>query len=240
MPNAIDLTGQRFGKLKVIDRMGKSLSGAWRWNVICDCGVRTIRQSGQLKRIKSCGCITGYNAAIALGREIHGMSQSPEFGVWYGMKVRCGFTGQKGHKNYVGRVSICPEWRRSFSAFYADMGPRPSENHSIDRINNDGDYEPDNCRWALPKTQTNNRRNTFFVNGVPLTYWAEQNSVSRISAWGLLTKGLTPEEVLLRLKEPKFSCTVEGESMTIPEAAKKLGIKKVTAYRWLKKGKLKP
>ena len=116
MPNAIDLTGQRFGKLKVIDRMGKSLSGAWRWNVICDCGVRTIRQSGQLKRIKSCGCITGYNAAIALGREIHGMSQSPEFGVWYGMKVRCGFTGQKGHKNYVGRVSICPEWRRSFSA----------------------------------------------------------------------------------------------------------------------------
>lgn len=93
--------------------------------------------------------------------EQHGMSDSPQYMVWITMKKRCYNRNYDEFHNYGGRgIKVCDRWRNSFSAFYQDMGSRPTKNHQIDRINNDGDYEPDNCHWVLPRTNASNRRTT--------------------------------------------------------------------------------
>jgi len=95
--------------------------------------------------------------------KMHGMSKSQEHAIWRGMISRCSNTNRQRSKNYVGRgIKVCERWQK-FENFYADMGPRPSPGHSIERSNNDGNYEPDNCRWATPTEQATNRRRTRFV-----------------------------------------------------------------------------
>ncbi|WP_417353520.1 hypothetical protein [Flavobacterium alkalisoli] len=88
----------------------------------------------------------------------HGLYKSPEYKVWTEMKRRCHKETASGYERYGGRgISVCDRWKDSFSAFYEDMGPRPSVNHSIDRMDNDGNYEPSNCRWATNSEQMKNR-----------------------------------------------------------------------------------
>lgn len=91
----------------------------------------------------------------------HGMTKSPEFGAWDGMRDRC---ANRLDPNYGGRgIRVCERWQSSFEAFYEDMGPRPSSHHSLDRIDVNGDYEPGNCRWATRKEQCRNTRRSVFV-----------------------------------------------------------------------------
>lgn len=103
-------------------------------------------------------------------KPIHGMSYTPEYEAWKGAKRRCGNPRYRQYRLYGGRgIRVCAEWRASFQAFYADMGPRPSDAHSLDRINPDGNYEPANCRWALITQQNRNfsaRNSSLGVNGV--------------------------------------------------------------------------
>lgn len=98
------------------------------------------------------------------GFELHGLTDTPEHNVWGHMRQRCHNTKNKSYKDYGGRgITICDRWRISFQSFYQDMGPRPSADHQIDRIDNDGNYEPSNCRWATRETQLNNYRRNRFI-----------------------------------------------------------------------------
>lgn len=98
------------------------------------------------------------------GKVTHGLSASSEHGIWSKMKARCLNINDPSYENYGARgIVVCDRWLNSFENFYKDMGPRPSKNHSIDRINNDGNYEPSNCRWATKKQQIDNRRTSILI-----------------------------------------------------------------------------
>jgi len=151
--NAIDISGKRFGRLKVIEYAGTSA-----WLCKCDCGKEKIMRSYSLRKmgIISCGC---YSAELARKRKfIHGYQGTPEFRAWCAMKSRCTNSNLPKWERYGGRgIKVAKEWQTDFMAFYNHIGKRPSPTHSLDRINNDGNYEPGNVRWATKSEQAFNR-----------------------------------------------------------------------------------
>ena len=161
----IDLTGQRFGKLTVIKRSeNKEYQNCRQTHVQflcqCDCGNKVVVTSNNLRtgHTQSCGC---EKIQLVVNRsKKHGMTNTRLYGVWNTMRQRCLNPNNHKYKNYGGRgIKVCDEWLHDFMAFYdwsMDNGYKPGL--TIDRINNDGNYEPNNCRWTTMKVQNNNRR----------------------------------------------------------------------------------
>lgn len=166
MPKRIDIAGKRFGRLTALEYLGEQ-----RWRCRCDCGNSPIVHSAKLRRgqTKSCGCYRR-DRAVA-DATIHGMGATPEHKSWAGMIERCNNANNPAFHRYGGRgIKVCGRWRfgdggkHGFVCFLEDMGPKPSRAHSIDRYpNQDGDYEPGNCRWATWKEQRRNRADTVVV-----------------------------------------------------------------------------
>jgi len=163
-PNAIkhnhrfqDLTGQRFGRLLVLEYFDIQ-STKPRWKCQCDCGEIVFVISQNLKRGAqvSCGCKRSDNGKE---RATHRMCQTAEYYAWIHAKSRCFNPKDRDFENYGARgIIMCKEWDESFEAFYAYVGPIPNHSYSLDRIDNDGNYEPGNVRWATKWEQKNNRR----------------------------------------------------------------------------------
>lgn len=161
MSRLIDRTGKRFGVFTVISRAkGRGHDNGAEWSCLCDCGRRFFLVSRDFYRgKKSCGCL--FKELISAAQTTHGNARpgrvTTEYRSWQKMKRRCDAADDKDFHRYGGRgITICKRWRK-FENFLKDMGRKPSRIHSIDRINNDGNYEPGNCRWATPKQQARNR-----------------------------------------------------------------------------------
>lgn len=162
MSARLDLVGQSFGRLTVL-AFAQIEREATRWLCECRCGARLVVAGRNLRsgNTASCGCLHREIAADCGRRSrIHGEGAgTPEYKSWAAMKARCLNPADKDFPSYGGRgVQICARWRNDYAAFLADMGRRPSIQHTLDRFpNNDGDYEPSNCRWATKSEQALNR-----------------------------------------------------------------------------------
>lgn len=174
-----------------------------RWLCQCVCGTkRPVRTSHLRSRAsKSCGCIHQHGES-RISRSQHGMYLSPEYRAWAHMIERCHNPGAQSYANYGGRgIRVCERWRVSFVAFMADMGQRPSPHHSIDRFpDNNGNYEPENCRWAIPKQQMRNtRRNRLLTHAgktMCLTDWALETGLNYVTILGRLRRGWSVGQAL--------------------------------------------
>lgn len=192
----INLTGQKFDRLTAISYAGRHNRDSY-WNCLCSCGKESVVTTSHLRKrtIKSCGC---------LRRDIlttHGHSKStPEYRIWSAMKTRCTNPRQEGFPNYGGRgIKVCERWL-SFENFLADMGHRPSPTHEIDRIDNNGNYEPDNCHWATKRQNRNNRRDSRLLTHEGKTQsiaqWAEELGFNYSTLYQRLKLGWTTSSAL--------------------------------------------
>lgn len=165
-----DLAGNRFGRLIAIEMLNKSTYQGRIWFCQCDCGNTHLVSRAMLVsgKVRSCGCLLREHA-VSLSRT-HGLSHTPEWMAWHTMRDRCNNPNNQAYESYGGRgITVCPQWQDSFETFYCDMGSRP-EKMSLDRINNNLGYSPQNCRWVDRSTQQHNQRissrNTSGIRGV--------------------------------------------------------------------------
>jgi hypothetical protein len=172
----------RFGRLIVTSFSHRNKKRLFVWSCLCDCGNTHLVTSDALGsgKTRSCGCLMAeWRATLGERRKkTHRIIDSPLYRIWNTMHSRCGSTGSQSYPKYGGRgITVCDRWD-SFELFQSDMGPRPSDQHQIDRIDNDGPYSPENCHWATRGQNTRNKRNNVWLtlNGetMILSDWAQR------------------------------------------------------------------
>lgn len=189
----VDMLGQKYGRLTVIRIAGRNRHGQIEWNCACECGGYSVVVGSQLRYgiTKSCGCL--HRELTSAASTTHGMSKTPIYAIWHSMVDRCHLSSSHAYDRYGARgIKVCARWR-DFENFYADMGNRP-EGMSLERIDNDGDYSPDNVKWATQKEQANNRRcNVKYQYGdeeLTLAQWADRGMVCIGTLWSRLQRGV--------------------------------------------------
>lgn len=222
--------GDIFHRLTVIEFAGRNNRGVLIWRCRCSCGGETLAYGYGLKKgiKRSCGC---------LGREVtskrsttHGMTKTPTYNSWRCMMRRCYAPADIGYSRYGGRgITVCRQWRESFEAFLSGMGERPSKRHQIERIDNNGNYEPENCRWATRKEQARNRRSqrslTFDGETLCVTEWAERLGFTERQLRNRIHQGWPVERILTEpVNHTRRMLTHSGETLCIAEWARRTGL----------------
>ncbi len=196
---ACELIGSTVNLLTVLAMDMENTKRGVYMKCICRCGLAKSVSASLLrnKLVGSCGCAKkGNNYARK-----HGGNGTPEYEAWHAMKSRCYQKSDISFHNYGGRgITVCDDWRRSFSEFIRDMGARPSPEHSVDRIDPNGNYEPGNVRWGSEEEQCNNRRDNRFIefDGQRLTIsqWSRKLGINKLTIKHRLDYGWPPEKAL--------------------------------------------
>lgn len=197
-PKFQNLVGQKFARLLVISWDEANTTKASRFNCLCDCGKIKSCRAAELKSgsTVSCGC---YRIEHLLKScKTHGMSNRGIYEIWKGMRQRCLNPKNPNYKYYGGRgITICSRWN-NFANFSADMGRRPSPKHSMERIDNNKNYEKSNCRWATSTEQCGNRRTSRLLSyhgrTQPMCAWQKELGFSRHLIQQRLKRGWTIEQ----------------------------------------------
>ena len=238
-PQAKDEAGKRYGNLTVL-KFAHVKRGV-HWLCQCDCGNTAVVAGHHLRRggVTTCGCVH-YKA--------NGMSGSPVYKVWQQIKERCYNPKNTHYKNYGGRegqaITVCARWLESFVNFFEDMGERPFDGATVERVDNDSGYSPDNCVWATRHEQMANSRAakllTFNGETKCLAEWArslgiDQKTITyRLKHWGLEKALSTPVTPPNRRRVRML--TYNGETHPLGEWARKLGINRATLSDRLSRG----
>lgn len=193
--------GQRFGRLVVTEERGVNNDSRKQWLCRCDCGVSRVVVGRQLLigSTRSCGCLRR-ETTIRL-KSTHGLCDLREHNIWANMLARCRNPKNKFYDRYGGRgITVCDRWK-SFANFYQDMGSAPG-GYSIDRIDNDGDYEPSNCRWATSREQSANSTLVHLVEfdgqQLPIAEWSRRFGVPAARIGKRLASGWDAEQAITR------------------------------------------
>ena len=198
---ARDLSGSEVGAWTVLYKLKTSMGYA-AYQCRCVCGTERPVRSCHLVggRSTNCGCIKAKD--LGDRRRTHGGSEGALYALWCGMKARCENPNHDSYHNYGGKgVVVCPEWRDDFGAFVRDMGARPSDKHSVERVDGNGLYASWNCRWATAKEQANNmsRNRLIIVGGEKMTMAlaAERFGINYGTLKTRLNKGIAPDAAVL-------------------------------------------
>ena len=229
MTRRINMVGQKYGKLTVVRESGKDHRG-YRYECKCDCGGVALNVAGtdlRCGRKTSCGCRFGER------RKTHGMSGTRQYYIWSNMKRRCDEPSNKEYHCYGGKgVTYCEGWK-DFSNFWADMKDGYAEHLTLDRINVDGNYSKDNCRWATLKEQENNRTNNLVLNyrgqNLTLAQIANITGTNYSSINNRLRRGMSIEDATSIPFQEQI--TFNGVTKSVKEYARATGM----TYHQLKK-----
>lgn len=245
--------GDKFGRLTVVEMTYKeSKSGRRRafWVCVCDCGGSNTVDSGNLRNGNTRWCSLCASKFKSSHRRKHGHSQhadgrnkaTKEYSTWSGMKGRCLNKKDTRYFDYGGRgISICREWIDSFESFLSDMGVAPSADHQIDRIDNNGNYEPDNCKWASRTENSNNKRNNYnlTINGETKTLanWEKFSGINQSTIKRRVTREWSSDKLLLPVSgtgnRAKKVSTPDGLFDSVKKAALHYGMGQTWIYERL-------
>ena len=207
MGKKIDLIGNRYGRLVVIEEAPRHQSGHARWLCKCDCGNTTKPVfGGDLRsgKVLSCGCL--HKELVGNAARTHGKKQTRLYGIWNNMKNRCSLPSVPCYETYGDRgISVCQEWKDSFEAFFGWAMANGYEDHlTIDRIDNDGNYCPENCRWITRKAQANNLRKNIYIEinseSHTVAEWSNISGIKYTTIYRRYLNGWTGQKLL---QQPK-------------------------------------
>lgn len=242
-----DITGQRFGKLVAIELdIVKNRKSYWK--VKCDCGNEKIVRSDTLKKITSCGCVKKEQDKINLFiTNNHEMTRHSVYSIWHAMVSRCHNPNDHAYNDYGGRgIKVCEGWQdiKKFAKWADEQGFEKGKNLSIERIDVNGNYCPDNCCWIERTLQPRNRRNTikFSINGIekPLSEWSELKRIDHSLVLARYEKGCrNPEDLFYKgnlQQRDTIKVSVYGEMLSASDIATKYNINKQTVQGRIYRG----